>query len=419
MVAKDKEKLNSTSTTWIRLTYSAIVGTVVAAILGYGLSLAFSLFGLALVAPTDGVRPHSALFLERSGLNFLAIHHIKIIGSSLAGEATKANVSIVWPITLWAIIPALALIIGGFTCRKLTNVRQGTFAMGAALAVPYTLVLLIGRAFLSVPSTAVKLPQLPLQGLTVDPSILPTIFNASALSIVLHGLIFGMIFGGLGSLGLKGIRKGLTQKNAFWPSWARGAVLALVLGQTILLVLIAAFALGSTHAKNREWTSASLISEEAGLAHYFSHGVTLRGGIESKVGIPEAQPTSESFRAGMLQGTEANGKKKPVKPIAYTALLIPALACLIGGRFAAKKSEKIRPKWQLAASFAASYALLMSAIVGLYTLVISTATSFEGIATTASIAVGPSAAEAFAFSLAISFIFGFIGIGTCRTNVNS
>lgn len=396
------------------MAYASTVGAVVAAILGYGLSLAFSLSKLALIAPPEGANPNNQLFLLRSGLNFLAIQHIGLTGTGASGNA---HVSIIWPITVWAILPAVALFFGGFICQKLSGIQdRGNFALGAMIAVPYAILLMVARAFFTVPSAGVKLPPLPADGLSLDPSQLPIVFSATALSTLFHALIFGLIFGGIGAMGIRRLLKGFSDKNTFWPSWARGAAASLVIGQLVFFLLIIVLA-GVSHSKNKAWTSASLIPAEAGLAHYLSHGVTLSGSIKTEISMPGAQPTVQSYKAGIFTGTEADGKKKPVPPAARLLLLIPAIALIIGGRLAAK-SKDTTPKWRLAVQFAGAYALLLSAVVGLFTLVISSKTAFEGLSTSTSLAVGPSVAQAFAFGLILALIFGFIGAVTTSRNGN-
>ena len=424
---------------WVRLAYGAVIGAVAAAALGYGLSVAFSTAGLALVAPSEGAGRDSGLFFARSGLNYLAIHHIRIVGGGLPGNPANVALSILWPLTIWAVIPAAALMVGGYVSRRLSGAASPAwFASGALVAIPYIIFLLVASIFFVVPSTAVKLPEI--SGTGIAPESVPALLRAAADGTVLNGILFGIIFGGLGALGgFRAIWNGLFRRDAFWPSWARGAMISVIAGQLVFFVLVFVLAflaprlgfgggisnpspseagtLSEAGEMMRSWVTVS--PAVSGNIHYFSHGVTLAGRITSKVGIPEARSNVQVFRAGIIKGITYEGESKPVARWLYLLVLAPAIALAYGGYIAARTGNEQNARFALAAKFAVFYALLLTALVPLYTLALRTAIMTGEITTRTAAMVGPSAAQTFGLSLVIAFVFGYMGVKIHRRDANT
>lgn len=400
----------------IRLFIGAVLGTIIALIIGYGLCTALYTQGLALITPAVGTK---GSFLSKSLLNYITIHHVRIIGSGLQGGPSSIFVSILWPITFWAIIPAIALMVGGWISSIVSGASgKNRFWAGASIAVFYTVALFVAGLYAKVPSVSINLPELGGLGPATD--TVQAILHPSVLGTIFSGLVFGFVFGGIGAIGgFKGIWKGLFKKGGFLPFWARGACIALFGGQILLLVVLTIFAaVGGNRAKivdrsEGKWavvrSYASVLPALAGDVHYLSHGVTLRGSIIIKVpqGIPEVP--AQTYRAGLLSGVVADGKTKSVPVWAYLLILIPAGMLTIGGFIAAKSEELKSNSLLFAIRFAGSYAILLSAFTLLFTLIAETIrkTGEMAIATTRSI--GPSASQAFLFGLVLAFVFGLLG----------
>jgi hypothetical protein len=413
-----KERSNDALGGWLRLAYGSTAGAVVAAVLGYALSTFASVLGMGLITSVETISFHSdnRLFLYGSGLNFLAIHHIRLLGNG-TGVSEGMHTSIIWPITVWALIPAVALIVGGYISSKLSNGRgAGRFASGAAVALPYA-VLLSAASFLFVVPSGIRLPSLPISGWSFDPSLLPLVFKAPLIGTFLHGIVFGLIFAGLGAMGgLRRIWGALVSKGAYWPSWVRGAVAAFLVSKVIILLLAVLIAVGQGHrSSNTQWVTPNTMPGIAGMAHCFSCGATLRGSITTKAAMA-GNPISESYRVGMLKGLDYDNNKKPLPNLAFLALIIPAVGMVLGGFLAAKSAAETRPKLELGVAFACAYALLLSALAPCYMLLINTMSS-SGARTT--LLISPSIAETFIFSFILAFIFGLIGVIIYRPNASS
>ena len=428
-VSPQPSAVNPPRTGCLRTACAALAGAVVAAALGYGLSAAFSALGLALVAPAADARSSTALSAARAGLNFYAIHHVRIVGHGLPGDPTGTYVSILWPITIWAILPAAALMLGGFVSGRLSGARgPARFSAGAWLALPYVVLLLAGRWLVSVPSAAVALPEIPLRGTAFE--LLPGVLSPAAGGTIFHGLLLGIIFGGLGAIGGFGaIWRGLVRPDGFWPAWARGAFLALATGLVLFFFLLSAvFAVGLSHERRdreemkpveiiRIWTT--LLPAGVGAADYLAHGVTLRGDIVTRTSIAGTRPVVQTYRAGLITGALAEGKTQRLPRWVFLASLVAAVALVLGGFVAARTDPKPTPRLALAARLAGMYALLLTALVPFFTLALRTAITAGGTKTWTTMTLGPSAAQAFAFGLVFGFVFALIGVSIYRQNARA
>ena len=409
---------------WAKGAYAAVVGAAAAALLGYGLNAGLSALGLALAAPVRDVPQTAHLFFARAGLNFHAIHHIRIVGGSLPGGPSGTYVSVFWPITVWAILPAAALMVGGSISARLAGARgPARFAAGAWLAIPYVVLLAIARPFSAVPSVSIDLPKIAGTGLA--PESVPALLAPALGSTIYHGLLFGILFGGIGGLGgLRIIWRGLVQRDAFWPSWARAAVIGIAAAQALLFVVLSVAFVAALNrvGRGREEIGAceairlwaAVAPACAGDAHYFAHGVTLRGSRVTQPGIPEARPIVQSYRVGLAMGIASDDETRPLPRWTYLAFVVPAGMLILAGFAAAKTANEPIRRPALAAGLASAYALLLTALTPCYTLTIKTAITAGGVTTHTTAAVGPSAAQAFALGLVLAFIFGFIGVNLCR-----
>ncbi|MEN6371531.1 MAG: hypothetical protein ABFD64_05900 [Armatimonadota bacterium] len=417
-----RETENNASPGWVRLVYGAASGAVVAAILGFGLSAWFQMLGLGLIIPSGKISTISQ-FIGRAGLNFYAIHHINIAGNGMPGGIPGLTLNILWPLTLWAVVPAIALALGGLASAKLAGAKDsGRFTTGALVAIPYVIFLLIARPFFTATTGAIHLPQFEIGGWNPAPELIAAKLIPAIGSTIFYGLIFGIIFGGIGALGgCKAIKNGLFGKDAWLPAWIRGALISFLVGQLIFFLLFAAYIgfglKGHTKAEKTERvkSAVTLLPAASGLAYYISHGVTVRGGASSTID----EESGFKLRAGLIRGIETDGKKKHVPALAYLALIIPAVALVLGGHHAAKTSNKPVKKGQLAAGIAIAYAVLMALFAPLYMLVQKSSFTIENTTNQAAITLGPSIAESFALGFVLALVFGLIGISIYRPHDHS
>ncbi len=403
---------------------AVVVGAIVAALFGYVTSALLCRHGLGLVTPTEAAGKSMESFLARAGLNFQAIHHIRIAGAGLPGGEGSLSVSILWPISLWAIVPAAALMLGGHVAARIARIR-GNFLAGAMIAVPYVIALLVARAWCSAPSVAVALPSLPEAIPQFDPGLVSAMLLPATPSVIFNGLIFGLIFGGIGAVGgPAALLWGLRRSDGIWPGWVRGAFAAAVGGHIVFLAIFAIFLglwlpgqnMNAAERTKAARSYATLLPTGAAWAQYFAHGVTLTGRVEAKPGIPEASPTVQSYQAGLFSGFASEGKKKPIKPLFFLAMIVPAACLFLAGRMAAVGSES---RLGAAAMMAGFYTLLMTAGVIFFTLATSTAIGVGDIVTRTKVVLGPSAKLALPLSLLFAIFFGTLGAIMKKPNARS
>jgi hypothetical protein len=403
----------------VRVVLAVLVGAIVAALLGYGVSLLLYGQGIALISPSETAGKSTEALLGRPGLNFEAIHHIRVAGAGLPGADGNLSVSIQWPVSLLVIIPALSLMIGGWVASKIVATR-GNFVVGALIALPYVAILLIVREWIAVPSSAIALPALPNDIPQFDPGLIAAVLRPEPLSAIFNGLVLGIIFGGIGAIGgpaalWHGVRRG----GGIWPAWIRGAFAAAIGGHIVFLLLLALF-IGlwlpkqdmDTSARARAGRSyATLLTTGAGWAHYFAHGVTLTGHVEADPGVADVPPTVQTYQAGLLTGFKSEDKTKPIKPVMFALMVVPAVLLFFAGRAAGAESSN---RVISAAMMAGFYALIMTAGVLFFSIATSTAISVGDVTSRTSVVLGPSAKYTFPLALGFGFAFGVLGAITRR-----
>jgi hypothetical protein len=334
------------------------------------------------------------------------MHHIRIVGESSSGA-----VSILWPATILAVLPAAGIIIGGWLAGKIGGAKSGIW-----LAVPYTIILLIVRPYVAILSTAISLPAVPVSGAEFDPGLLPRLLSPALVSTLFHGLAFGAFFGAVGGAGgFAAIRRWVAGRTS-WPAWARAALMSLLISEIVFLLLLTALtAVRAGHQEKpnqvvRVWTTQALAG--AKLSHYLAQGVTLRGWVEPlQIG---------SFKIGWFTGIAQEGKEPKRAPFwLYLLGIVPAASLVCGGVMAAKADHGLTNRFVLIASTSGAYALFQSAAVLLYTLALGTQITAGGVTTDTALTIAPSAAQAFLFGLIFALIFTTIGVSIHRPNASS
>lgn len=391
---------------------AAIAGAIIAWGVGFSFCTVLAKLGLALVGPSAATSDRESL--ARYGLNYLAVHHAAIVGSTPSG----VSVNILWPITTWAAAPAIALMVGGFVVRRVSG-RQG-FIAGAAMAVPYTILLLAAQHWSRVASASVALPRLPIEGTEFDLGLVAVVLKASVPGLVCYGLLFGIVFGAIGaSGGLLGLWRRITGRVIGWPDWVRGACGALIVeylvflafGAIVLTSIIPKHGAAAAREPSRK-EYASLLPTAAAWMNCLAHGITLKGQLESQTSVEGIPPTVQDYGAGLISGILSEGKRTSPPWQLYLAIIVPVAALTWAGRMASGGTLGLAAKAAFAARMSVFYALAMCASTLCFTLRIATSFAAAG----SSVKLGPSPAQSFVLSLVIAFIFAFVGAVTRRSH---
>lgn len=210
---------------------AALVGAVIALVVGYLLTYLFSLMGLGALSGDGSWDLIGTLPL--AGLNYYAAQHVTIFGSdpTLNGDST-AWISL--PITLWGIIPAVALMLGGFVGGRMRDAAGRWGIIGSALGsgILHTAALLAGASFVYAKFASTAIP--PIQGFELSPLDLP--YRASLVGVLTYASIFGVLFSYLG--GLIAVRFG-ERADAAPGKWWACAKAVLASGLVIQLLIVA------------------------------------------------------------------------------------------------------------------------------------------------------------------------------------
>lgn len=394
------ENHNQKRTSWTQLAAASAAGAAAAVIIGFALSLIAAWLGLGILRPSETAADLSFnKTLARAGINLLISHRAAIVGGS-----TTNWLVISWPLTLWAIIPAASLLVGGYLCSVIISRRAGNkFAVGASTAIPYTMFLLIMRPFCAVLSSSVQLPNLPAKGVEFDFNLLPTAIKlySSLGDVIIMGLVFGILFGGLGAS--RGWAK-LLSPEVIKSSWIRGALAALFFGYLTMSVI----AFGITAVTSR-WTSVDLIPAVAGNFYGMAHGASLK--------VIRSNTVSSNGSSSEGGSTEFESKSV-MTPAAILALgIIPAFWLLAGGSAAAAGSGK--SPFIASAKMAAFYALCLTAVSPLFSFVLSQINTAGGVPVKTTVTLSLAPAQIFIGSLIIALVFGTLGAFWSLSRANS
>ncbi len=403
---KREERGQESSCSLVRLSIAAVIGAIAAAIIGFGASIWVYASGLGIFAPAEGINASTLQTLTRSGLNFLASHHIRIVGDSVPGGDPTIHTIIIWPITLWALIPAISLIIGGYFSRRILG--KGGWVSGAFVAVPYTILLAVGSGWFTASTANVVLPAV--KGLEIGGSGVSAVpLRAVPASLIVSGLTLGVVFGGLGADVTGAIK-------LRWPVWLRGAFISLLASYAVFLIIIAlasgfwsgkiSESIDGTNSRSSRIVLSSLPAA-AGLGDYLAHGATV-----SSVFSSPFEDEDTILRVGLLRGvpTDEGQKKAPVA--AYLLMILPAAILFSTGRWMSKQVLEPVSKLSFVISFAGSYALILTACTSLFSLVQSTTVRTSDISNTLAVRLSVAPAEVFLTGLVMALVFGYLGL--CR-----
>ncbi|MGB9619897.1 MAG: hypothetical protein ACPL7K_05760, partial [Armatimonadota bacterium] len=314
--------------------YGALVGLVI----GCACSYVLTRYGLGVVGGR-GDRVFGPAVFARSGLNFYAIQHITLVGAGAVtdalGNRTRVTASMTLPLTIWAAVPVVALIVGGYAAARAASARGPRAMMAAALGAG-----LIYAAFLGVAARWVEalldtflLPEVG--GFSANPPQIA--FRPSGASTFGFGLGFGVVFACLG--GLAAVRKtGKARTSGPWWACFRAVVATALVVQ--LLIAGAVLALAQTRMRADSGSNPRLVEmlpTAAGLGYAMIHGATLVSSAESKIASLNKIDRPFYAEANLYRGVKRAGEVRPIPAAAgISALLVGAAAALASGRLAAR-----------------------------------------------------------------------------------
>ncbi len=320
---------------------AAISGAMIALALAFLLSWVGLNFGVANITSDGAKAEFGTAALSRAAINLYVMQHVTLNGSgsvSTFAGPQKVSDSVTLPITLWAFIPALSLLVGGYVAgrRRIGAERMGVIFSSVLSGIIYTIVLCAGSFFVKA---------------KLDPSALPSIDGASfnphdillspdMLSATLSAGLFGVVFAYLGGMIVqRGESRFLPNPGQWWVC-GKALVFVAVIVQFIMAVGIGIWVFRSNSDKLQGSSRTQILAMSptaTGIAYSLLYGWTLKGAVESPM---QREAGVISGKANIYSGivvTGKNGQTLRMKTaVVVASVIIGGLMAFIAGVLAAK-----------------------------------------------------------------------------------
>lgn len=324
-------------------------GALVALIVGYAACYVATHFGLGSVSASDSALAGGRSVFSRAALNLYAMQHITLVGrgtgiGAISGQIENVFATITLPLSLWALLPALALILGGYCAASVSGARSRAKMTWCAICagVLYAVILAAAARGFHARIDSFLMPEL--SGFQSNPQDIP--FRPSVKMAIRYAGIFGVFFAYLGAL--IAVRKHASgQPRGKWWACGKAVVVAALVLQLLIVatgVLMGQFSSQKKHddaTENRQMSVVELLPTAAGFGYGMIHGANLTAAMESYT-YPTKQ-TSKLFnvRASLYSGITRDDmdqkSRRPIsKGITAAAVVLGAVAALLMGRLAVR-----------------------------------------------------------------------------------
>jgi len=314
---------------------AAIYGVVISLLLGYVLSYLARCVGMGVVVGSGSWHGGRAFML--AGLNLYASQHIPLVGSGVPpGAVDNIDATITFPLTVWAVIPAFALMVGGWLAGRMRADagRWGTIVPAVGGGIAYAAVLAALAPVISARFASTAIPKVP--NWEFNPPGIP--FRPSIAGTLLYGSLFGLLFSYLGALiAVRGVDSHVRGK---WWACAKAVIAVAVVVQ--LLVCGAAlgwFVTGSRSGESDEFAQpevAQILPAAIGTAYALLHAARLSLEV-TPASLPSA---SAQLYRGVTTSDGGKTTRKQLPGYVWIGGLIVALSALVSGRLAVKVGSR-------------------------------------------------------------------------------
>jgi len=379
---------------------AVLYGVVVTLVVGYGLSYLAGRVGMGVITGPASVERNA---FTLAGLNLYASQHITLMGSGISpGETARIHATMTFPVTLWAVIPALALMIGGFVAARVRTASGRWGMIGAALAagVIYAAVLAGFAGLVSAKFISSAIPAV--QGWEVNPPDIP--FRPSVVGTLIDGSLFAIVFSYLGGLIAARDGPGPSFPGKWWACAKAVVIVGLTIQALMALGLWTWFATSSRLREEDRWAQpkfAQMLPTAAGMGYALVHGATLSCAAVP-VNFPSASYAADmQLYRGIAVREQDKTTHKPLGRWVWIAALIGAIAALASGRLAVRLGSR-----DGSLPTAARITILQSAYIGVIMLMCSMG---WGIAGQSSVSIGPRYDSAMLFAGAGILVLSLVG----------
>lgn len=321
-------------------------GAAAALAVGYVAFYILVHFGLGAVASSEGPAFGRGSF-SLAALNLYACQHIDLIGRArevgMSGVKEDVFSVIRVPLSIWALVPAIALVLGGRATAGLVSGRGRTVALVCALlaGLLYAVILAAASRVIHARIDSFLMPQI--SGFESNPQDSP--FRPATRSTLCFAGLFGLAFSYLGGL-LAVRRKPGTAPGRLWACVKAVAAAAIVV-QVATIALVSLAALSSRKAekpddapRNSGLSVVELLPTAAGLSYALIHGAELVGAVQTHV-RPVRRTTrvfyaTVGLHAGIQRDDVMSRKSRRFPSVAAAGTLLGVLGALLMGRLAVR-----------------------------------------------------------------------------------
>lgn len=318
-------------------TTAALYCALVALIGAFLVSYLFGRLGLGVVgAPYAWDSPRA---LQIAALNVYAAQHVPLIGNgALPDEDTPQRATVTFPLTLWAGIPFLSLVLGGYVagqCRAGTG-RWAMVSAAVAGGVIYTAVLVAVAGAVSAKFVYAALPAF--SGTEFNPPAIP--FQPSVAAVPIACGVFAVVSTYLGAILALRFSPQPSIAGKWW-SCAK-AVIATGLVVQLLIALAGSVFFASSEGIDGDTQSrfAQILPAVAGGGYALVHGAGLSYGA-----VPTAMPSAGytgrvQLYKGITVKSAGDTEVKTLGPYVWIAAALAACMAFLSGRLAVRLGSR-------------------------------------------------------------------------------
>lgn len=400
------------STNWFA---AAILCALIAIVIGYCGSCFLTHLGTGVAATIDH-KTDSKLAFAKSAINYYVMHGITIAGAgkihSEIGDSENVSASIKLPLTIWAFIPALALILGGYFSgrTRISTGRWGTVLPAMFGGVLYAAILSAAAKFVKADVNAAFLPEI--NGTSFNPP--NVLFHPSPSVTFLIALVYGVLFAYLGAL-ISIRRITSTETAGKWWACAKSAILMALIVQFLIVgageIMLAKNA-ASSHNSSLVQKATQAIPTLGGIGYTLAYGGSVNASVETKMGMADFGGKPYAIKANLYNGITRNDDQekshKSIARAAYILSAILALALFISGWLAVKFGSRDGAIPTSLRILVINFAYLIW-LMPLCNITWNSVTKSAGIASELSVFVRPELSVIMIFIFAGSFLFAVAG----------
>ena len=323
---------------------AAVYGAVIALVVAFACSYLLAHLNLGIItAQGDASQPGPAA-LSRAGIDLYAMHHVTLVGSGVVttdiGATEHIASYVTLPLTIWSIVPILALVLGGYVASKV-RAGSGRWRMVIPAVVGGILYAAVLAALSQVLSARVSASALPaIDGWSFDPPDI--LLRPSARSTLISAGLFGVVFTYLGALiPLRGRRENGPGR---WWTCGKAAVVSAISVQLLVAGALEVYFLKNPPEQEPGAPAGSRLAEmlptAVGIGYMLIYGSTLEAAVVSEGPGMESplRPLASKVNLyrGIVHDDDQEQSRGPLNPYVYIFLAIPAAAILISGALAVR-----------------------------------------------------------------------------------